>query len=279
MRNSILLAACVAAATLLAAPVDSQQTSGQPDLEKKFDTFISSPEMDSWMQRMAAEPNHVGAAHNKANAEYTLQRFRDWGWDAKIETFEVLYPTPTKVSLDLITPRRFAATLAEKPIPGDATSSRTKNQLPAYVAFQGDGDVSAPLVYVNYGMPDDYKALERMGVDVKGKIVIARYGQGWRGLKPKLAQDHGAVGCIIYSDPRDDGFSVDDVYPKGASRPPQGFQRGSVADMPLYPGDPLTPGVGATDGATRLLPEDAPRIPKMPVLLIRVGWPEKLMRR
>ena len=137
-------------------------------------------------------------------------------------------------------------------MPGDETSSRTKDELPAYVAFQGDGDVTAPLVYVNYGMPDDYKALERMGVDVKGKIVIARYGEGWRGLKPKLAQDHGAIGCIIYSDPRDDGYSADDVYPKGAARPAHGFQRGSVADMTLYPGDPLTPGIGATEDAKRL---------------------------
>jgi N-acetylated-alpha-linked acidic dipeptidase len=244
MRKSVLLAASLLAAGLIAAPVISQQAPA--DIESKFDTFISSKEMDGWMKKMAAEPNHVGAPHNRANAEDTLARFKAWGWDAKIETFDVLYPTPTRVSLDLVTPRRFKATLTERPVPGDATSSRTKDQLPAYVAFQGDGDVTAPLVYVNYGMPDDYKALERMGVDVKGKIVIARYGQGWRGLKPKLAQDHGAVGCIIYSDPRDDGFSVDDAYPKGAARPAQGFQRGSVADMPLYPGDPLTPGVGAT---------------------------------
>jgi len=229
------------------------------------------------MKKMAAEPNHVGSPHDKANAEDTLARFKAWGWDAKIESFDVLYPTPTKVSLDLVTPRRFVATLTERPVPGDASSSRTRAQLPAYVAFQGDGDVTAPLVYVNYGMPDDYRALERMGVDVKGKIVIARYGQGWRGLKPKLAQDHGAVGCIIYSDPRDDGFSVDDAYPKGAARPAQGFQRGSVADMPLYPGDPLTPGYGATKDAVRLKREDAPTLLKIPVLPISYGDSEKFL--
>ncbi|HVY90452.1 MAG TPA: M28 family peptidase, partial [Hyphomonadaceae bacterium] len=219
----------------------------------------------------AAEPNHVSSAHDKANAEMILKQFQDWGWDAKIETFRVLYPTPTKVALEMVGKNAFKATLTEKPIPGDATSSRTKDELPAYVAFQGDGEATAPLVYVNYGMPDDYKALERMGVDVKGKIVIARYGSGWRGLKPKLAQEHGAVGCIIYSDPRDDGFSTDDVYPKGAARPSQGFQRGSVADMPLYPGDPLTPGVGATDSAKRLDRKDAPTILKIPVLPISYG--------
>ncbi len=277
MRKTVLFAASILAAGLLAAPVMSQQATTLQDLEKSFDIFISPPEMDGWMKKMAAEPNHVGSPHDKVNAEDTLARFKAWGWDAHIESFKVLYPTPIKVSLELTTPKKFSATLTERPIPGDATSSRTKNELPAYVAFQGDGDVTAPIVYVNYGMPDDYKALERMGVDVKGKIVIARYGQGWRGLKPKLAQDHGAVGCIIYSDPRDDGFSVDDVYPKGAARPPQGFQRGSVADMPLYPGDPLTPGVGATDGATRLLREDAPTILKIPVLPISYGDAEKFL--
>ncbi len=277
MRRTISLAAIIVAAGLVALPVSSQGPASSADIEKKFDTFIVSSEMDGWMKKMAAEPNHVGSPHDKANAEDTLARFKAWGWDAHIETFKVLYPTPLKVSLDLVGPKKFTATLTERPVPGDATSSRTKNELPAYVAFQGDGDVTAPLVYVNYGMPDDYKALERMGVDVKGKIVIARYGQGWRGLKPKLAQDHGAVGCIIYSDPRDDGFSVDDAYPKGASRPSQGFQRGSVADMPLYPGDPLTPGYGATDDATRLKREDAPTLLKIPVLPISYGDAEKFL--
>ncbi len=229
------------------------------------------------MKTMAAEPNHVGSAHNKANAELVLKQFTDWGWDAKIETFKVLYPTPVRETLELTGPNRFRATLTERPVPGDATSSRTKDELPAYLAFQGDGDVTAPLVYVNYGMPDDYKALQRMGVDVKGKIVIARYGEGWRGLKPKLAQDHGAIGCIIYSDPQDDGYSTDDAYPKGAARPAQGFQRGSVADMTLYPGDPLTPGIGATDDAKRLTREEAPAILKIPAIPISYGDAEHFL--
>lgn len=250
-----------------AAPALAQS----PDLEKRFDAQISTTEMDGWMKDMASQPNHVGSAHNKANAEALAARFKSWGWDTKIETFSVLYPTPITVGLELVTPRVFKATLTESPIPGDDSSSRTADQLPAYVAFQGDGDVTAPLVYVNYGMPADYDTLERMGVSVKGKIVIARYGAGWRGLKPKLAQDHGAVGTIIYSDPRDDGYSADDVYPKGAARPANGFQRGSVAQMPLYPGDPLTPGVGATANAKRLKREDAPSLLKIPVLPISYG--------
>ncbi len=270
MRRRLSASLIVIAALMAGAPV-SAQSPGRADLEKTFDAAIDPAEMGGWMKKMAAEPNHVGSAHDKANAEDTLARFKAWGWDARIETFKVLYPTPQKVSLDLLGKSRHKATLTERPVPGDATSSRTRDELPAYVAFQGDGDVTAPVVYVNYGMPDDYKALERMGVDVKGKIVIARYGAGWRGLKPKLAQDHGAVGCIIYSDPRDDGYSVDDVYPKGAARPAQGFQRGSVADMPLYPGDPLTPGVGATEDAKRLTREEAANILKIPVLPISYG--------
>jgi N-acetylated-alpha-linked acidic dipeptidase len=262
---------------LIATPAVIRGAPGAADLEARFDAAISPAEMGEWMKTMAAEPNHVSSPHDKLNAELTLKQFKDWGWDAKIETFKVLYPTPLQVGLDLVGKKPFKATLTEAPVPGDATSSRTKDQLPAYVAFQGDGDVTAPLVYVNYGMPDDYKALERMGVDVKGKIVIARYGQGWRGLKPKLAHEHGAVGCIIYSDPHDDGFAVDEVYPKGGARPPQGFQRGSVADMPLYPGDPLTPGVGATDGAKRLTRETAGSILKIPVLPISYGDAEHFL--
>jgi N-acetylated-alpha-linked acidic dipeptidase len=280
LASAVLLAGAVAISPMLAqTPQQAPAAAAGPqaDLERRFDASIRPAEMGEWMRIMAAEPNHVGSPHDRQNAEYTLQQFKDWGWDAKIETFRVLYPTPQRVELALTGRNAFRATLTERPIPGDASSSRTRNQLPAYVAFQGDGDVTAPLVYVNYGMPDDYKALERMGVDVRGKIVIARYGQGWRGLKPKLAQDHGAVGCIIYSDPRDDGYSTDDVYPRGAARPPQGFQRGSVADMPLYPGDPLTPGYGATENAPRLTREQAQTILKIPVLPISYGDAQRFL--
>src|SRR5262245_19728926 len=202
MRRVILLLAIAACMGFGSAQAPAQTAAAGADLEQQFDAAINPAEMGEWMRTMAAEPNHVGSPHDRANAERVMAQFRSWGWDARIETFQVLYPTPIRVSLDLVGPNKFSATLTEAPVPGDATSSRTEHQLPAYVAFQGDGDVTAPLVYVNYGMPDDYSALERMGVDVRGKIVIARYGQGSRGLKPKLAQDHGAVGCIIYSDPK-----------------------------------------------------------------------------
>jgi N-acetylated-alpha-linked acidic dipeptidase len=265
--------AVLLAASALSALAVSARAAPDKALEAKFDGMISTAEMDGWLKTLSAEPNHVGSAHDKSNAELTQTLFKSWGWDAKIETFWVLYPTPKEVAVELTTGAGapFKATLTEAPIPGDESSSRIKDELPAYVAFQGDGDVTAPLVYVNYGMPADYDALERLGISVKGKIVIARYGAGWRGLKPKLAQDHGAVGTIIYSDPRDDGYSIDDVYPKGAARPPQGFQRGSVADMTLYPGDPTTPGYGSTKDAKHLPREEAPTILKIPTLPMSYG--------
>jgi len=272
--------ATLLAATALTALVPVAAQSADAALEAKFDGMISDAEMGGWLKTMAAEPNHVGSAHNKANADMTLAQFKSWGWDAKIETAWVLYPTPKEVAIELVSGEGapFKATLTEAPVPGDESSSRTKDELPAYVAFQGDGDVTAPLVYVNYGMPADYDALERLGVSVKGKIVIARYGAGWRGLKPKLAQEHGAAGAIIYSDPRDDGYAVDDVYPKGAARPPQGFQRGSVADMTVFPGDPTTPGYGSTKDAKRVPREQAETILKIPTLPMSYGDAQVLLK-
>ena len=242
----------------------------QAAVEKAFDANIDAKEMTEWLRIMSSQPNHVSSPHDKANAEFMLEKLKSWGWDAHIESFDVMYPTPISESLEIVGPNPFKATLTEAPVPGDSTSG-LPGQLPAYVAYQGDGDVTAELVYVNYGMPEDYKALARKGIDVKGKIVIARYGAGWRGLKPLLAQEHGAVGCIIYSDPHEDGFYRGDVYPKGGDRPAQGFQRGSVVQMMIYPGDPLTPGVGATKDAKRLTREEAPTPLKIPTLPISYG--------
>jgi N-acetylated-alpha-linked acidic dipeptidase len=242
-----------------------------PDLAQKIDSDIKPDDVRDWNRLMAAEPNHVGSPHDKQNADFILAQFKSWGWDAHIEAFKVLYPTPISETLEMLGPKPFTAMLQEPPIPGDSSATAREYALPAYVAYQGDGDVTAPLVYVNYGNVDDYKRLAQLGISVKGKIVIARYGEGWRGLKPKLAQDHGAIGCLIYSDPADDGYSVDLPYPAGAARPPQGIQRGSVMDMMIYPGDPLTPGVGATDDARRLTREDAATVLKIPALPISYG--------
>ena len=267
---------CVCAAgSLLAADNPASLLGFLPDhaaaqvsLEKKFDEQLNPADLRGWLETMASEPNHVGAPHDKLNAEFTLAKFQEWGWDAHIETFYVLYPTPLTQKLELVSPTPFTAKIHEPEIAGDRTSGNTKGALPPYHAYGADGDVTAELVYVNRGMPDDYKELETHGVSVKGRIVIVRYGGGWRGLKPKLAYEHGAVGCLIYSDPADDGYGAGDVYPKGGYRPADGVQRGSVADMPVYPGDPLTPGIGATKDAKRLTIAEAKTVLKIPVMPI-----------
>lgn len=236
-------------------------------LEAKFAQAINVANFDTWMKDLAGKPHHVGSPHGRANAETMVRLLREWGWEAEIETFYVLFPTPKVRLVELVGPKPYKAKLAEGVIPGDPYTAQP-GQLPTYNAFSADGDVTADLVFVNYGVPGDYEQLERMGIDVKGKIVIAKYGGSWRGIKPKVAAEHGAIGCIIYSDPEDDGYFEGDVYPEGAFKTPSGAQRGSVLDMPLYPGDPLTPNVGATQDAKRLERKDAPTLMKIPVLPI-----------
>jgi N-acetylated-alpha-linked acidic dipeptidase len=263
----------LAASALLAAPLAAQTGPG-PDgkaREAQFDAAISGADQLAWLTDLASAPNHVGSPHDKANAETVLALFKSWGWDAKIETFKVLYPTPISTTLELVAPERVTLGGQEPAVDGDPDSAKLAGALPPYVAYQGDGDVTAAVVYVNYGMPSDYDDLARRGIDVKGKIVLARYGGGWRGLKPKLAQEHGAVGCLIFSDPEDDGYGAADTYPRGGGRPAGGVQRGSVLDMTTYPGDPLTPGVGATDNAKRLTRATATTILKIPALPISYG--------
>ncbi|HYS52598.1 MAG TPA: transferrin receptor-like dimerization domain-containing protein [Thermoanaerobaculia bacterium] len=247
-------------------------------LEAQLDAKMNRDDLRSWMQRLSARPHHLGSDYDRQNAEFIASLFRSWGYDTSIEEFQVLFPTPRKRLVELIAPERFTAKLFEPPIPQDATSGQSSEQLPVYNAYSIDGDVTGDLVYVNYGVPADYEELERRGVDVKGKIVIARYGGSWRGIKPKVAAEHGAIGCLIYSDPRDDGYFQGDVYPKGAYRSENGAQRGSVMDMPIHPGDPLTPGVGATANAKRLDRKDVDVFTKIPVLPISYGDAEPLLR-
>ena len=237
-------------------------------LERRFDADVSAAEERDWLEKLTAAPNHVGSPHDKANAEFILAKFREWGWDASIETFQVLYPTPRELRLELTAPTHYVAKLREPPISGDRTSTQTRDELPPYNVYGADGDVSGELVYVNHGMPDDYRELARQGISVKGRIVLVRYGGGWRGLKPKLAYEHGAIGCLIYSDPADDGYGKGDIYPAGGYRPADAVQRGSVQDILQYTGDPLTPGVGSTPDTKRLAIADAKTILKIPVLPI-----------
>ncbi|MBC7798349.1 MAG: folate hydrolase, partial [Pyrinomonadaceae bacterium] len=246
----------------------AQSSDKQKSLESKFDAGLKPENLREWMKKLSARPHHVGSPYDKANAEYMLSLYKSWGYDAQIEEFEVLFPTPKTRVLEMTAPEKFTAKLVEPELKEDSTSNQQSEQLPTYNAFSADGDVTGDLIYVNYGVPADYEELEKRGVDVKGKIVIARYGGSWRGIKPKVAAERGAIGCLIYSDPRDDGYFQGDVYPKGAFRNESGAQRGSVADMPVYPGDVLTPNVGAVKGAKRLDRKDAITITKIPVMPI-----------
>jgi len=246
-------------------------------VEDRYRALPDPANLRAYMEHLSGRPHHVGSPYDKANAEWILAKFKEWGLDAKIETYDVLFPTPKERVLELTEPRRFTAKLLEPTVPGDATSSQHDEQLPSYNACSIDGEVTAPLVYVNYGAPDDYEQLERLGVSVKGAIVIARYGATWRGIKPKVAAEHGAVACLIYSDPRDDGYYQGDTYPQGPFRPADGVQRGSVMDMPVYPGDPLTPGVRATKEATRLKLSEVTTLTKIPTLPISYGDAQPLL--
>jgi N-acetylated-alpha-linked acidic dipeptidase len=240
----------------------------QINWEKQFDAQLDAKNLDTWMKYLSSHPHHVGSPQDKLNAEYMANLFKQWGYQTQIETYYVLFPTPKTRVLELQGSKPYKAKLEEQTLTQDKTSGQKSEQLPGYNAYSADGDVTAELVFVNRGIPADYEELEKMGVDVKGKIVIAKYGGSWRGIKPKVAYEHGALGCIIYSDPADDGYVQGDVYPEGAFRPKDGIQRGSVMDMPVYPGDPLTPGTGSTKDAKRLDRKDAITIMKIPVLPI-----------
>jgi len=245
-----------------------ENSSAQYELEKKFDGLLNPADQDKWMKFLTSKPHHIGSAHGKANAEYMAALFKQWGYETELAVYHVLFPTPKFRSLELLGAKPYKAKLEEAALKEDATSGIKQDQLPPYNAYSADGDVTAELVFVNRGIPADYEELERMGISVKGKIVIAKYGGSWRGIKPKVAAEHGAIGCIIYSDPKDDGYVAGDVYPNGPYRPQQGVQRGSVMDMPVYPGDPTTPGYGSTSDAKRLKREEVTTIMKIPVLPI-----------
>lgn len=250
----------------------------QRDWETRFRALPSPDNQREYMRRLSARPHHVGSAYDKDNAEWILANFKQWGLDAHIETFDVLFPTPKTRVVEMLEPTRFTAKLDEPGVAADPTSSQKSEQLPTYNAYSIDGDVTGPLVFVNYGLPEDYERLERLGISVKGAIVIAKYWHSWRGIKPKVAAEHGAIGCLIYTDPHDDGYFVDDVFPDGPMRNANGVQRGSVMDFASSsPGDPLTPGIGAVPGAKRLDRKDAKSITKIPVLPISYGDAQPLL--
>ena len=240
----------------------------QSELESEFDKTLNPENLDTWMKHMSSKPHHVGSPWSKQNAEYAANKFKEWGFESRVETFEVLVPFPKIRKLSMIAPEKLELKLFEPAVEGDRSSEMTKDVLPGYNAFSADGNVTGELVFVNYGLNEDYEELKRLGIDVKGKIVIAKYGRSFRGIKPKIAHEQGAIGCIMYSDPKDDGYVVGDVYPVGPYRNEFGIQRGSVLDMPARPGDALTPGYAATKDAERLSINEASTIMKIPVMPI-----------
>ena len=247
---------------------DEDAASAQLALEEKFDASLSAAEQEEWLRILSRDPHHVGSAEGRAVVDFVAARFEEWGYEVEVTEYQVLFPSPRTRELELLVPYRFTAGLTEDSLAEDPSTSRIDNLLPPYNAFSTDGEVEGEMVFVNYGTPADYEILERYGISVEGKIAIARYGGSWRGIKPKLAGEKGAVGTIIYSDPADDGYGAGDTYPEGPYKHESAVQRGSVMDMPTYPGDPLTPFVGATPEAERLALEDAPTITKIPVLPI-----------
>ncbi len=284
MRNVVATVVCSALLVGQAPPPSPisgflpESAKRERELEARFDQRLNRQDFQQWLKRLSAKPHHVGSPGSKETAEFIAEQFRNWGYETSIETFYPLFPTPKTRLLEMIAPSHFTAKLQEPAVEGDATSTITDGNLPPYHAYSIDGDVTAELVYVNYGLPEDYRALREMGIDVRGKIVLARYGASWRGIKPKVAAENGAIGCLIYSDPHDDGYYQGDVYPKGGYRPEQSAQRGSVMDMPVYPGDPLTPGTPAVDPNRAPDPKKAATVTKIPVMPISYGDAEPLLR-
>jgi N-acetylated-alpha-linked acidic dipeptidase len=286
MSNRRLTHLCCTALLAVVTPLAAQESlrgfaaDALASQRQRESTLRAVPSPDSLRARMrllSEHPHEAGTERSRQVAELILARFKSFGLDATIERFEALMPRPVARRVEMVAPERYTAKLAEPRLEEDKDSGDS-NQLPSYNAYSPDGDVTAELVYVNYGLPEDYRVLDSLGIDVRGKIVIARYGRSWRGIKPKLAAEHGAVGCIIYSDPRDDGYYVDDVYPEGPMRPEHGVQRGSVMDMPTYPGDPLTPGWGATPGSRKLARNEVKTFSPIPVLPMSYGDALPLLR-
>ncbi len=269
---AVLATAPVAAQTDRAAirGFTSDSSKAQREMEAKMASIPRAANVREYIRVMSEEPHHTGSKAGMEVAQYVLDKFKTWGLDAEFHKFEALMPTPRERHLELLAPESYVAKLEEPALPEDKDSS-DEGQLPSFNAYSPDGDVTGQIVYVNYGMPADYEVLDELGIDVNGKIVLARYFGGWRGIKPKVAAEHGAIGCIIYSDPRDDGYFHGDAYPDGPYRSKWSVQSGSTMDMPIHPGDPLTPGWGAEPGGKRLEISESKTLPKIPVLPISYG--------
>ena len=268
---TLLTVACGTSEPVHLAGYSAEEALLQESIEQGILGEPSGQRMLEYHRPLTAEPHHAGTEANERTAEYIADRLREFGFDSIVmPRYEVLLPYPTEQEVTLVAPERYELRLAEPPLAGDPDTEKD-GVLPPFNAYSADGDVTADVVYVNYGIPQDYAVLDSLGISVEGKIVLARYGRSWRGIKPRLAGERGAVGALIYSDPADDGFVRGTVLPEGKWRPEWGVQRGSVMDMPTYPGDPQTPFEPSLAGASRLPLGDLPTVQKIPVQPISYG--------
>ncbi len=251
-----------------------KQVQGYDTRTPALEQLIGKPiakQIETHVRALSSIPHEAGTDGNINTAQYYAKRLREYGFDEVIfNRYEVLLPRPIKRAVTLLEPESYNLKLNEPPIQPDADSSN-QALLPPFNAYAADGDVTAPVVYVNYGLPQDYAVLDSMGISVKGKIVIARYGKSWRGVKSRLAKERGAVGCLLYSDSADDGSVKGKVIPEGKWCPEFGVQLGSVLDILKYPGDPLTPMQPSKPGVERLAKSKAVTLEKIPVLPISYG--------
>lgn len=255
----------------------SAESIQQRSLEADFDQFIDRQNLDLWMRHLSAKPHHTGSAVSYAKAGYLANLFKSWGYETRIETFHVLNPVPKTLKLEMVAPAFHRTRFYEPPLSGSSDADQ-ESILPIYNAYAPDGQAEAEVVYVNYGRRQDYDVLAQIGISVAGRIVIARYGKIWRGLKPQIAAEHGAVAALIYSDPRDDGYLQGKVMPEGPFRPATGAERGSALDIIQYPGDPQTPFQPSVAGATRLKLEDVSNLAKIPTLVLTYADAEIILK-
>ena len=273
------------AVTLAGKPSGEPPLQGGPTMEtvqrgweEKFRAVPAPESAREHLRRLTAVPHVAGTKEDYATALYVRDQIRSYGIPSELKEYEVLLNYPKQPGIvELITSQgRERLTLKEAVIAADPSSSDPKI-IPLFNGYSPSGDVTAPLVYVNYGLPPDYEALKKIGVDVRGKIAIARYGNSFRGVKAKVAEDHGALGLIIYSDPADDGYMKGDVYPKGPWRPVTSAQRGSVQYLFRAPGDPLTPGKPSVPGVPRLKMEEVDTLTRIPVQPMSYGDAKRLL--
>ncbi|MHA6802336.1 M28 family peptidase [Salinifilum ghardaiensis] len=266
--------ACSTALVLGAAAPASTTTEAPQEWEERLQQEVDAGSAARMSEDMASYPGLVGTEGAERRARYSVDKLRRWGLDAQLETYRVHASSPQDISVTMTAPERRELDVREPAYPWHENYA---DVVPGYNAYSPAGDVTSDVVYVNYGLPEDYAELERLGVDVEGKIVLARYGESFRGVKSKVAEEQGAAGVILYSDPADDGFRKGAVYPEGPWRNADGIQRGSVQYIFQHPGDPLTPGAPSKPGVPRLDPSEAENTTSVPTTPISYGQAEHLL--